>query len=380
MKIGIVTEYYYPHLGGITEHVYNFAIELKKMGHTPRIITSKIRNTEFADIPLKDDLILVGRSYIIYSNNSMARVTLGFNLGKKLKDIFEREKFDVVHLHSPITPTLPILSIKYSNAKILVGTLHTHFEKSYSLILFKKYAQKLLNKLDGIISVSEIGAESLRNYLELKSVIIPNGIDLKTFNEKETTSLCPEARMYKGSRNIFFIGRFDPRNKLELLIKAFPIVKSYVPDAKLIIAGYGIFESNYKKMVTKEFKNDIIFIGKLDKTRVDFYSVADVVCYPTDMSSFGIVLLEAMACGKPLVVPDIRAFRDIINNGENGILVKPGSVHSLAEGIIRILTDNALRKKIGENAKKSVRRYDWERVTRDILAFYDDLLKRKNAC
>src|SRR5881398_1729059 len=128
MRIALVTEYYYPHLGGVCEHVHFFAREARRRGHHVDVITSHIPGSE--DQP---HVIHIGRSQPVYANGSQARVTLGWNLRRDMRRVLREGKYDIVHVHSPLTPTLPILAIEEADRLDMpvVGTFHTYFDKSF---------------------------------------------------------------------------------------------------------------------------------------------------------------------------------------------------------------------------------------------------------
>lgn len=147
MKIGIVSEYYYPSLGGIQEHVYHFAIEAIARGHDVSIITPRVRG-------LRDErqsgvkqlpLIHVGRSVPVYNNGSIARMAVGYKLGARLQQIFDEQAFDLIHVHSPLTPILPLLAVTRSPTTT-IGTLHTNFAGSVLLQLFRRKCQSYLDR------------------------------------------------------------------------------------------------------------------------------------------------------------------------------------------------------------------------------------------
>jgi len=365
MKIGIVTEYYYPHLGGITENVHNFSIYAMRMGCSVTVITSHTKGEERISAPF--EIIRIGRSFPIYGNDSIGRITLGIDLGKKLKRIFEEKKFHILHIHSPLTPTLPIISLRYANCP-KVGTFHTYFESSRGYRLWNKYVQRMMDSLDGRIAVSKSCIDSLERYFRIPEYeIIPNGVNTEIFRKMNVK---------REGKVILFIGRFDPRNNLHLVIQAFISIKKEVPSAKLYIIGYGYGESYYTGLVPESMRRDVIFLGGMNEERPYYYNLADVLCYPVDKASFGITLLEAMACGIPMVLSDITGFRHIVTNGKEALLVKP-DVHEIKSAIVKILKDDALRKEMSESCLRKAREYSWESITKRILDYYERILLRK---
>jgi len=371
-KIGIVTEYFYPHLGGITEHVYYFSKELIRRGYDVVLLTG-YEGIEDIPVPLPPSLrvLRLGRSIPIFSNHSFGKVTIGRNLGQRIRKVLEEEKFDLLHIQSPVMPMLPILFEKYSKT-VTVGTLHTYFDSFGSLLyyrMFRNLIQRYLDKLDGLIAVSPSCIESMNRFFNADYRIIPNGIDTDWFaNPKGFID-----RYRDGSPNIFFLGRLDPRNGLDALLSALPLVLAKLPNARLIVAGDGPLRLFYEKRAGRLLGKSVFFEGQINEERPQYFATSSVFCYPANKASFGITLLEAMAAGRPVVATDNKGFREIIDHGVNGLLARPDDVASLADALVRVLTDAALSETLIRNGRATARKYSWVEVTDKILAFYNDI-------
>lgn len=376
LKIGIVSEYYYPLLGGITENVYNTRVRLQERGHEVKIITANCDGTRFAVHRSQDftdaNVIRIGRSLPIYSNSSFGRFTAGRQLRAKMKGILERERFDLLHLHSPVTSSLPAVALLEAKCA-LVGTFHSYFDWNLVYSVFKGFIQKKgINRLDGKIGVSQSSIDALRRYFDLEARIIPNGVD--------TTQFSPAApRLEKfsdGKRNLLFLGRFDPRNGLALMLRAFAITKAEFPDVRLIVVGDGTFRNYYRRLVPKEVAQDVHFAGPVRDERPAYYATCDVFCSPVTKASFGITLLEAMAAGKPIVATDNIGYREVLSP-EEGFCVPPDDPALFARAILRLLRDENLRQEMGANGRKKALRYSWDKVAGDIAGYYAEILKTR---
>jgi len=371
-KIGIVSEYFYPHLGGITEHVYYSAKELVRRGFEVVILTGFVGEKDHVEIPKGLRIVRLGKSVPIFSNDSYAKVTIGWNLGGKIKKVLEEEKFDLLHIHSPAIMVLPCLFGKYTNT-VTVGTLHTYFDHVLLFRLFKKQLQAFLDKLDGLISVSPSCIEAINRYFRpAPYTIIPNGVDSAWFSK-------PSGKISKyddGIPNVLFLGRLDPRNGLDFLIESFPFVLKKRPEARLIIIGDGKMKHLYERMSGALLGKSIFFEGAINAQRPDYFATSDVFCYPANKASFGITLLEAMAAGVPVIAADNRGFRDLIRDGETGLLVSQEKPENLAHAILRVLEDKSLAKKLKENGLKMADDYSWSHVMDRVLKFYDDVYLR----
>jgi len=372
MKIGIVTEYYYPSLGGVQEHVHHFAVEAMALGHQVRVITSKVRYL-FEDkratggVPV----IRVGHSVPFYSNGSVARVTIAPRLGAKLEAIFEREKFDVVHIHAPLTPTLPILSLTRSKT-VTVGTFHTNFKGSALLTLFNKACQGYLDRLDGRIAVSKTAAGALNRYFKTDFTVIPNGIDTAKFSPA-----IPRLPAFNDGRfNLLWIGRMEPRNGLDRMIRAFSLVIAAGRDMRLIVIGDGPLRKVYEQLIPGDLKRHVHFTGPVNAGRPALYASADVLCAPTTISSFGITLLEGMATGIPIIASDIDGFRDVMTDGREGMLIDTANPVSFRDAILRLANDRALGREYGARGRATAEDYSWPRVVAAVIDHYQEAIAR----
>lgn len=377
MKIALVSEYYYPLLGGITEHVHNLAGALSYKGHEVTVITHNLKprkHHHYPDEPLTFSVERFGRGIPIYSNGSFARVTLGRSLGNDLSKFFEREKFDVIHAHSPLTPILPLVAIRRSNAPVTVGTFHTYFDRSHGYGLLKKKASEHMKMMDGRIVVSDACTEALSRYFQADYRVIPNGVDTDSFHPE--APVLPEFDDDKV--NILFVGRFDPRNGLKTMIESFRLVKRQFDNCRLIVVGDGPLRHYYRSLVDSEIAGDIHFAGLINGARPSYYATADIYCTPCTKASFGVVLLEAMAAGAPIVASDINGYRLVMDDNEQGILVPENEAAGFAEALLRLLKDPELRQKMGQaGRRKAVDTFSWDLVAGRVEQYYMELLGRK---
>lgn len=374
-KIGIVSEYFYPHLGGITEHVYFYSKELVKRGYEVVLLTGY--EGETTDVPIPEGLRIVrlGKSVPFYMNNSFAKVTLGWNLGKKVRRVLEEEKFDLLHIHSPLFMTLPLLFLKYSET-VTVGTLHTYFDSvgpRFFFRAFQKFIQRFFDKMDGVIAVSEACKKALAPYLKGDFAYIPNGVDTEWFAN-------PKGKIEKfddETPKVMFLGRMDPRNGLESLLDAFPAVVERLPAAKLIVVGDGPMLPLYQEKAGALNGRNVFFEGQINGNRPEYFASCDVFCYPAKIAAFSVTLLEAMAAGKPVVGTDNLGFRQAIENGKNGLLVPPEDSGQLAKALLHLLEDRETAARIAKNGQEWVQGISWSRVTDRILDFYDQVYRRE---
>jgi phosphatidylinositol alpha-mannosyltransferase len=362
MRIALVTEYYYPHLGGVCEHVHFFAREARRAGHDVDIITSHIPGA------LPDpNVIRVGRSVPLYINGSQGRITVGGSLRRDMRRTLREGDYDIVHVHSPLTPVLPMVAIEEADVPV-IGTFHTYFDWSLGYKLFRGTFQRRLDKLSAAIAVSQSTIVALERYFDAEWRIIPNGVDTTLFNPDVPRP--PELR--RDVPVILFLGRFDPRNGLATLIDAFKRVKRRGRRAQLVIVGDGPLRNHYYRRAAGD--PDITFVGGVLDGRPAYYAHSAIYACPTTKASFGITLLEAMACRAPIVCSDILGFRDVVQHGREALMVPRNDPDALANSLVHLLDDEDLRVRLGEMGRERALEYDWQRVCADVLEVYDEVL------
>ena len=365
LRIALVTEYYYPHLGGVCEHVHFFAREARRRGHHVDVITSHIPGAEE-----QPHVIRLGRSQPVYCNGSQARITIGWHVRRDMRRALRRGRYDIVHVHSPLTPVLPLLAIEEADCPV-VGTFHTYFDRSVGYTLGPRFFQKRLDMLSAAIAVSHSTTVALDRYFDADWRIIPNGIDTDVFHP----SAPPPPGVPRDVPIILFLGRFDPRNGLSTLIDSFRRVKAkghHGRQAKLVVVGDGPLREHYFKQANGD--PDILFAGAVLEGRPSYYAHSSVYACPTTKASFGITLLEAMACETPVVCSDILGFRDVVANEREALMVPCGDRDALADALVRVLDDEGLAIQLGTTGRQNSLEYSWEHVTSRVLDVYQNVL------
>jgi phosphatidylinositol alpha-mannosyltransferase len=376
MKICIVTEYYYPLLGGISEHVHHSGLQLVRLGHEVWIITSNQPRREETDKYWPEDspftIVRLGRGCRVRSNGSVAGVTLGFRrLWTDMRAVMLRERFDIVHAHSPLVPTLPALAILAAPCPS-VATFHSSFGYYRAYWILRHWIQRrFLDRLAGQIAVSQSCVRALEPYFRVNARIIPNGIDVDAFSP--TT---PKLSKYDdGKLNLLFLSRIEPRTGLDVMLGAFGIIKRQRPDVRLIVVGDGPGRAEYERSVPREYAHDVEFVGRVLAERPSYYRTADVYCAPISTASFGMTLLEAMASGTPIVATENEGYRDLLGP-EEGVLVPYGNPQAFADAVLPLLADRDLRMRMGRAGVAKAAGYAWPKVAGQVVAFYEEILSR----
>jgi phosphatidylinositol alpha-mannosyltransferase len=205
--------------------------------------------------------------------------------------------------------------------------------------------------------------------------IIPNGVDTKYFRPD-----VPLIEKYNdGKLNIVFMGRLEFRKGLNYLLKAFYDVKREMPNTRLIICGPGTrLRKRYEQWVKDNRLQDVVFTGMVNfDEQPSYYRTADIFCAPnTSHESFGLVLVEAMATGRPVVATNIEVFSAVITSGREGLLVPPMTVRPLADTLLKLLNDKQLRLQMGQQGLITARKYDWEGISTRVLAYYQKTIEK----
>lgn len=378
MKICMVSDVYYPYVGGIPEHIFHLSQELRRLGHTVKILTSRFGGKTLETLPYcpdEDQVFRVGQGLIIRSNKSFARLPVGWRPMNKVKKFFSQEDFDIIHIHGSLAPTLPIIALRQSRAINLL-TFHSDHSKSKGYLVFKPLLLPYFRKLHGRIAVSNAAKESSNRYFPGDYRIIPNGIDTETFNPQ----VQPLAQYENYSPKILFLGRLEPRKGFKYLLKALPLVKEKFPNLLLIVVGAGLFGYSYKEYVTEEVQANVHFVGLIEnEARPAYYATCDVFCAPSiGYESFGIVLLEAMATGKPVVASDISGYRTILEEGREGLFAPPRDPQGIANALIKILSNRELQQKMGEAGRIKALKFSWKSIARQVEDYYQELLEKSS--
>jgi len=364
MKIGIVTPAFYPYPGGVTEHVYHTYLELERLGHDVKVITTSFGP---GTSPCEHDVIRIGRAFSFPANGSICPVAVDLRMSNQFRKVFRDEAFDVVHLHEPLMPALCIAALSQIDMPA-VGTFHASNDRSLGYKLFRPLLDRYVRKLTRRIAVSNAARDTANRYFDGTYEIVPNGVDVRRF-----ASAKPIEELRDGSFNILFVGRMEPRKGAKHLLRAMPRILDEVPDCRLVLVGGGPLASHYKDYVPENSQGRIVFAGHVSNEMLArHYASADLFCSPaTGGESFGIVLLEAMASNSAIVASNINGYREVIDDGRTGILVAPASPDAIASAVIRVARDSELRTSIVSAARAEVERYGWAHVTKDILRVYE---------
>jgi len=376
MKIALVSPYDFAYPGGVVNHISCLEKQFTLMGHEAKIIApaSEAMHT------LGDRFIRIGMPRSFPVSGSIARITVAVRIEAQIREAFEREKFDICHLHEPLMPTLNTTTLQM-HLSPMVGTFHASGAKPwYTLFgpVVKFYLDRWFNKLDGRIAVSKTAMDYVNCYFPGEYVIIPNGIETGHFN----CNVQPMEQYNDGKLNILFVGRLEKRKGFDYLLKAFKQVLKETPACRLIAVGPGTrLRRKYEKQIARDSVKNVVFAGYATFNELPrYYQTADIVCFPaTGRESFGIVLLEAMSVGKPIIATAIDGFANVMTHGTEGLSVPPRDVDKLTESLLTLIEDKSLREQMGASGKQRAQIYDWSHIAQRILDFYQETLDKMAA-
>src|SRR5438132_8030364 len=382
MRIAIVTEHYFPQLGGISEHVYGQANELSRRGHELTVITPKqfLKEKTADHAPPRDEpfeVLRMGTYIPFYINASEAMLCLGPILMAKIGRLFAQRRFDVVHVHNPFGVALPIIAIMRSNAPVTVATIHSVVPDRYKpLRAMRRPLQIVFGRLDARIAVSEAVIDSVQSsFPTMHFDVIPNGVNTGFF----TPDAEPLPQFQDETRMILFVGRFDPRNGLKYMLRAFTLLRERRDDVRLVVLGDGPLRSVYKRMVPDELQDHVLFEGRVDQLRPRYLASADILCTPCQLASFGMVLLEAMSAGVPVVASRNSGFERLMENGVQGLLIEPPTDERVFATALNLLLDDVdLARRMGAAGRQlALTSYAWPVVVDRLEELYERLLSGK---
>jgi len=380
MKIALVTPYDYPYPGGVTEHIRYLDREFRRLGHDTRILAAS--TTEQEGLP--DHVIKIpGEVLPVPINGSTARLMLSPDLNRRVEEILRDERFDVVHLHEPEAPLLSWTVLSHSQA-VNVGTFHAYVQDEQLRKAARPVLAYIWHQLDGRILVSPALRAAFSDLADPSQGegayrIIPNGIDTARFTPRP--GLDPIAEFDDGRPNILFVGRPEPRKGLPVLLNALPAIQQRVPEARLLVVGAMPAEdrARLEHDLSERGLREVYLIGRVSADDLPrYYHTASVFAAPSlGGESFGIILLEAMAAGLPVVASRIPGYQSVMREGETGLFVPPGDDSALAQSISSLLLDPDQRAGLSARGQAAAQPYDWKLVAPQVMAYYQDLLQNR---
>ncbi|MCX6842835.1 MAG: glycosyltransferase family 4 protein [candidate division WOR-3 bacterium] len=416
LRICLVSAAYRPYPSGVSEHVHHLAEGLRDLGQNVSILTTsyerekgtkrvreKVEKPESGhsiprslnpSIPFSLPVTRFGRAVLIPMNRSYATLPVGLRMSGQVKRYLAKGSFDIVHCHGMFWPEISYWAIRHSRSVNLITFLTAGFKIHTSGAgLFRLVFKNQLARIHGRIAISRRAREAAEPYVTGEFRIIPCGIDLNRFKPRDkgiegqrdkvtdTRSLDPSIPRSTGPA-ILFLGRLDARKGVEVLLRALPEVLRSVPNTRLTVAGRGPMERTARQLADRlGVAASVDFLGAVPQNDMPrLYADCDVYSAPgLGGETLGIVLLEAMASGAPVVASRIPGYDETIQDGVNGILTPPADPQTLSASLIKVLLDRSLRERLSAAGLARAREYAWPKVAQQTLDFYRELLSGKGS-
>jgi phosphatidylinositol alpha-mannosyltransferase len=361
MRIGMVCPYSFDVPGGVQSHVLQLAEVMRARGQNVSVLAPSSPH-----VALPEYVVSAGRAVPIPYNGSVARLQFSPAVHGKVRRWLADGDFDVLHLHEPNAPSLSMWALRVAEGPI-VATFHTSTTKSLTLAVFQGVLRPWHEKIVGRIAVSDLARRWQMEALGSDAVEIPNGVDVASFASAPLLDGYP-----RPGKTVLFLGRFDePRKGMAVLIDALPRLVEHFPGVQVLVVGRG--DQDELRSKAGGLGGHLRFLGQVDDAaKASALRSADVYCAPhTGGESFGIVLVEAMAAGTPVVASDLHAFRQVLRDGDAGRLVPVEDGAALAAGLVAVLKNDQLAKRYVAAGADAVRRYDWSVVANQIMQVYE---------
>jgi len=375
MKIALISAHSFSQPGGVRRHILGMFNELKRRKIEAKIIAPRRKLRE----RYPKHIILLGTSFPISFSGAISDLTFIFT-PFVIEKVLLKEKFDILHFHNFSWPgSWQILNSPLVKKTLNILTFHANLEGSRFLKNFPWILEELetfsKKRIDGIIGISQLNLKYFKSYSGPK-VVIPNGIDLDFFNPK----IPPIKKYLDGKINILFVGRIEERKGLIFLLRAYKILTSSFPFLRLIIVGEGPLKKECEEWVKKNELKNVVFERLVEERRLPtYYNSCHIFCSPAIFGeSFGMVLVEAMACQKPVVAFNIEGYREVLAGKGEKFLAEPKDFKDLAKKIEILIKNPNLREEMGKWGREKAKNYAWPKIVDKILNFYEVCKKEKS--
>ena len=369
MKVGIVVPYSWSFWGGVPEHADHQARALERLGVDTRILighdppgrlTKYLHPRQGRHERPPDHVIPIGRSVIVPANGALPNIVLSPRAIFRMRQVLERERFDLLHVHEPMTPAIGVAALSFARVP-LVATFHASGELGWMKLATPVWGF-LADRIDYRIAVSPDAVTAANRYLPGDYDVIPNGVAM------------PEQAEPAGRENrIVFIGRHEPRKGLQVLLRAWPELRRRT-GARLRVLGADPLQVRLlltRLRVSDDGIDALGFVSEHERTE-ELLKAKAFVAPSLRGESFGMVLTEAFACATPAVASDIPGYRDVMTP-ETGLLVPPDDPRALTQAIVNLLDDEPRRQDLAAGARRRARAYSWDDIGGRLLAIYEPL-------
>jgi phosphatidyl-myo-inositol alpha-mannosyltransferase len=366
VRIALVCPYAFDDPGGAQTHVRELTERLLRRDHEV-VVLAPVRTA--ASEPW---LIPVGRPIDLRYNGSNVPIDPRPWSRRRVRETLAAFGPHVVHVHEPLAPSTGLWALLEARVPV-VGTFHSGATRARVADLAAPVLRRVARRLTVRVAVSEAARRFAEPLVGGPFVIVPNGVETARFATAEPAELPPGARL-------LFVGRLDQRKGFPVAVAAFARLAQSRPDVRLLVAGDGPERSAVDRLPTV-VRSRITMLGTVSNLALPRYHAAsDVYVGPAiGGESFGIVLVEAMAAGLPVVASAVPGYDEVVRDGVEGLLVPPGDADALAGAIGRVLDDHALAGRLGAAGRERAATFDWSVIVGRIEALYEQALHARRA-
>ena len=362
-KIGLASAYDFASRGGVQTHIRELAQQLRAWGHDVRIVAPCSDPSKVED----EGFIPMGKPFPLPSRGSVGRISVSVWLRTKIKEMLDEQQFDIIHMHEPFSSYVCVGMLSQSSA-VNIATFHAYPGSRVYDVGGARIAQPYFKMLHGRIAVSQPAKEFISGYFEGDYKLIPNGVRIDQYQQ----GVEPFTHLQDGMINLLFLGRADKRKGLKYLLLAYSKLKWDWPNLRLIVLGPGNPNDECQRIIGERSLQDVMFVGAVsDEDKFRYLKTAEIYCSPaTGGESFGMVLVEAMAAGLPIVASEIPGYMTVARSGIEAITFPPKDVGALADALGKVLENADLKRRLSGNALRRADEFRWERVARRVLDYY----------
>jgi len=360
VKILLVCPYDWEAAGGVQVHVRQLAAELRTRGHRTTILAPGSQPSEDAGVRI------VGRPVRVPYRGTVAPISFSPGAWRRIRSAMRSFDPDLIHAHEPLTPSTSMLAVLAAEAPV-VATFHASLDRSRLMELAGPALRQVSGRIDAAVAVSDAAASFVRRVVRGPMEIVPNGVDVRAFSDPGR----PVEGLPAGPK-ILWVNRLDPQKGFEIMLRAFEQIASEVGEVHLLVAGDGR-DRVLLRSLPGDLRSRILRLGTVAHEALPrYHAAADVFVSPaTGQESFGIVLVEAMAAGVPVVASDIEGYREVVRDGVDGLLIPPNDPNALAAAIRRVLSEPELAAALKAAGRSRAQAFSWQAVAPRLEAVYD---------
>jgi phosphatidyl-myo-inositol alpha-mannosyltransferase len=357
MRIALACPYAWDAPGGVQLQVRGLAAQLRERGHQTMVLAPSAREWP------EQGVTIVGRPVRVPFNGSVAPICPDPRSRPRIRAALREFAPDVVHVHEPFVPSTSLYAALSSPAPV-VATFHSYMERSLLLTAASPLLIRLWHRLAGRIAVSRAAAGFVQRSFPGPLRIVPNGVDIDRFRLAKPAQVAP-------GRNMLFVSRLEPRKGFRTAAEALGRVLRRIPDARLLVVGDGPERGVYAD-APPAVRERIAMLGAVSNAELPpYHAASEIFIAPaTGRESFGIILVEALAAGLPVAGSDIPGYREVVRNGVEGLLSRPGDAAGLADGIVTLLSEPGLYARLREATTPRADRFRWQHVAEEVEEVY----------